>query len=79
VRFSPSERSRLMLGPCRYWRIDPNIKFFCDVRRPAGSPSLLISTQVDYDPFLFMQQNNKKYGFTSQSPPAAGDLAQLPQ
>jgi hypothetical protein len=49
------------------------------VRRPAGSPSLLISTQVDYDPFLFMQQNNKKYGFTSQSPPAAEDLAQLPQ
>jgi hypothetical protein len=37
----------------------------------AGSRSLLISAQVDYDPFLFMQQNNKKYGFTSQSPPPA--------
>ncbi|GAA95128.1 glycosyltransferase family 15 protein [Mixia osmundae IAM 14324] len=32
-----------------YWRIDPNVKFFCD---------------LDYDPFMFMQQHNKTYGFT---------------
>ncbi|PVF95289.1 putative mannosyltransferase [Serendipita vermifera] len=32
-----------------YWRIEPNVKFFC---------------QLEEDPFLFMQQNNKVYGFT---------------
>jgi len=32
-----------------YWRIEPSVKFFCD---------------IDYDPFLFMQDNNKVYGFT---------------
>lgn len=32
-----------------YWRVEPGIKLFCD---------------VDYDPFLFMQMNNKVYGFT---------------
>ncbi|GAA5995207.1 hypothetical protein JCM5350_008215 [Sporobolomyces pararoseus] len=32
-----------------YWRLDPSVKFFCD---------------LDYDPFLFMQQNKKKYGWT---------------
>ncbi|KAF3936162.1 hypothetical protein ABW19_dt0202245 [Dactylella cylindrospora] len=31
-----------------YWRVEPSIKLFCD---------------VDYDPFVFMQENNKKYGF----------------
>jgi len=30
-----------------YWRVEPGIKLFCD---------------VDYDPFLFMKDNNKKYG-----------------
>ncbi|KAH9847745.1 alpha-1,2-mannosyltransferase [Lenzites betulinus] len=34
-----------------YWRVEPNVHFHCD---------------VDYDPFLFMQQNNKVYGFTIQ-------------
>ena len=29
--------------------MDPNTKFFCD---------------MDYDPFMFMKENNKKYGFT---------------
>ncbi|KAJ8657512.1 hypothetical protein O0I10_006814 [Lichtheimia ornata] len=32
-----------------YWRVEPNVEFYCD---------------LDYDPFLFMQENNKKYGWT---------------
>ncbi|KAJ1796874.1 hypothetical protein LPJ59_003484 [Coemansia sp. RSA 2399] len=32
-----------------YWRVEPGVKFACD---------------IDYDPFVFMQTNNKKYGFT---------------
>ncbi|KAJ1662153.1 hypothetical protein IW140_003442 [Coemansia sp. RSA 1813] len=32
-----------------YWRVEPDVKFGCD---------------IDYDPFMFMQTNNKKYGFT---------------
>ncbi|WVO13927.1 hypothetical protein L204_101552 [Cryptococcus depauperatus] len=32
-----------------YWRIEPSVKFFCDLA---------------YDPFLFMQDQNKVYGFT---------------
>jgi len=32
-----------------YWRVEPDVSFFCD---------------VDYDPFLVMQDQNKVYGFT---------------
>ncbi|KAL0071397.1 hypothetical protein AAF712_001254 [Marasmius tenuissimus] len=32
-----------------YWRIEPDVKFFCD---------------LDYDPFLMMQDQGKVYGFT---------------
>ncbi|WWD01339.1 hypothetical protein V866_008282 [Kwoniella sp. B9012] len=32
-----------------YWRIEPSVKFFCD---------------LNYDPFLVMQDENKVYGFT---------------
>ncbi|KAG1810434.1 glycosyltransferase family 15 protein [Suillus plorans] len=32
-----------------YWRVEPDIQLFCD---------------VDYDPFLMMQDQNKVYGFT---------------
>ncbi|KAF9069599.1 glycosyltransferase family 15 protein [Rhodocollybia butyracea] len=32
-----------------YWRVDPGVTFFCD---------------LDHDPFLFMQDENKLYGFT---------------
>lgn len=32
-----------------YWRIEPGVEFFCD---------------VEEDPFMFMQENNKLYGFT---------------
>lgn len=32
-----------------YWRVEPGIRLYCD---------------LDYDPFRFMKENNKKYGFT---------------
>jgi len=32
-----------------YWRVEPDVKFFCD---------------LDYDPFLVMQDEKKVYGFT---------------
>lgn len=32
-----------------YWRIEPDVTFYCD---------------IDYDPFLIMQDQNKTYGFT---------------
>ncbi|KAG8837989.1 alpha 1,2-mannosyltransferase 2.4.1, partial [Serendipita sp. 411] len=32
-----------------YWRVEPGVEFFCD---------------VDEDPFVFLQENNKVYGFT---------------
>jgi mannosyltransferase len=32
-----------------YWRVEPNVHFFCD---------------VDYDVFRYMRDNNKTYGFT---------------
>lgn len=39
-----------LLKPYKYyWRVEPDIKFFCD---------------LDYDPFLIMQDQNKVYGFT---------------
>lgn len=38
----------LMLNYEYYWRIEPSVKFFCDVH---------------YDPFRFMAENKKKYSF----------------
>ncbi|KAL1406886.1 hypothetical protein Q8F55_006298 [Vanrija albida] len=32
-----------------YWRMEPSVKYFCD---------------LDYDPFLLMQEQGKQYGFT---------------
>ncbi|KAI7816679.1 nucleotide-diphospho-sugar transferase [Gamsiella multidivaricata] len=32
-----------------YWRIEPDVQYSCD---------------IDFDPFLYMQDNNKKYAFT---------------
>ncbi|RCI00956.1 alpha 1,2-mannosyltransferase 2.4.1 [Rhizopus stolonifer] len=32
-----------------YWRIEPGVSFYCD---------------LDYDPFHFMKENGKEYGFT---------------
>jgi len=31
-----------------YWRVEPNVRYYCD---------------VDADPFLFMEDNNKVYSF----------------
>ncbi|KAF9373125.1 hypothetical protein CPB97_000778 [Podila verticillata] len=39
----------VMLQYDYYWRIEPDVKYSCD---------------VDFDPFLYMQDNNKKYAFT---------------
>ncbi|KAG9318504.1 glycolipid 2-alpha-mannosyltransferase-domain-containing protein [Chiua virens] len=36
-----------------YWRVEPDVRYFCD---------------VDYDPFLFMEDKNKIYGFTISMP-----------
>ncbi|KAI0062270.1 glycosyltransferase family 15 protein [Artomyces pyxidatus] len=36
-----------------YWRVEPDVTFFCD---------------LDYDPFLFMQDHGKVYGFTIALP-----------
>ncbi|KAK0210771.1 glycosyltransferase family 15 protein [Desarmillaria ectypa] len=39
-----------LLKPYKYyWRVEPDVKFFCD---------------LDYDPFLIMQDQHKIYGFT---------------
>ncbi|KAJ7255861.1 glycosyltransferase family 15 protein [Mycena haematopus] len=39
-----------LLQPYRYyWRVEPDIQYFCD---------------IPYDPFHFMQENDKIYGFT---------------
>ncbi|KAF8559599.1 glycosyltransferase family 15 protein [Imleria badia] len=36
-----------------YWRVEPDVRYFCD---------------LDYDPFLHMEDNNKVYGFTISMP-----------
>ncbi|KAJ6630816.1 glycosyltransferase family 15 protein [Mycena sp. CBHHK59/15] len=39
-----------LLQPYRYyWRVEPDVKFFCD---------------IDYDPFVYMQEHDKIYSFT---------------
>ncbi|KAF8636698.1 hypothetical protein AX17_003503 [Amanita inopinata Kibby_2008] len=39
-----------LLQPYRYyWRVEPGVQYFCD---------------VNYDPFVFMEENDKIYGFT---------------
>jgi len=42
-------RHELLQNYRYYWRVEPNVKFFCD---------------LDYDPFLIMQDQKKIYGFT---------------
>jgi alpha 1,2-mannosyltransferase len=42
-------RHELLKGYDYYWRIEPSVKLFCD---------------IDYDPFLLMQDEKKVYGFT---------------
>lgn len=41
-------RQPLMLDYDWYWRVEPSIELYCD---------------VDYDPFKYMADNNKKYSF----------------
>ncbi|KAG1745244.1 glycosyltransferase family 15 protein [Suillus lakei] len=36
-----------------YWRVEPDVRFYCD---------------LDYDPFLFMEDHDKIYGFTISMP-----------
>ncbi|KAG1782534.1 glycosyltransferase family 15 protein [Suillus placidus] len=36
-----------------YWRVEPDVRYYCD---------------LDYDPFLFMEDNDKVYGFTISMP-----------
>ncbi|KIM28834.1 glycosyltransferase family 15 protein [Serendipita vermifera MAFF 305830] len=42
-------RQELMMKYKYYWRVEPGVKYFCN---------------LDYDPFLLMQDENKVYGFT---------------
>ncbi|KAJ6596908.1 glycosyltransferase family 15 protein [Mycena vulgaris] len=43
-----------LLKPFKYyWRVEPSVTYFCD---------------LDYDPFLVMQDQNKVYGFTLSLP-----------
>ncbi|OAX44677.1 glycosyltransferase family 15 protein [Rhizopogon vinicolor AM-OR11-026] len=43
-----------LLAPYKYyWRVEPDVRYYCD---------------VDYDPFLFMQDHDKIYGFTIAMP-----------
>lgn len=42
-------RHELLKNYKYYWRIEPDVQFFCD---------------LDYDPFLIMQDQKKVYGFT---------------
>ncbi|KAF9511666.1 glycosyltransferase family 15 protein [Hydnum rufescens UP504] len=42
-------RHELLKNYDYYWRIEPGVKFFCD---------------IDFDPFLVMQDEKKVYGFT---------------
>ncbi|KAI8997406.1 nucleotide-diphospho-sugar transferase [Pilobolus umbonatus] len=42
-------RHPLMMDFDYYWRVEPGVEFSCD---------------IDYDPFLFMKDNGKKYGWT---------------
>ncbi|RPA88056.1 glycosyl transferase [Ascobolus immersus RN42] len=41
-------RHELLMDYEYYWRVEPSVEFFCD---------------INYDPFMFMKQNNKKYSF----------------
>lgn len=41
-------RNKLVQKYDYYWRIEPDVKFLC---------------QIDYDPFTYLRENNKQYGF----------------
>lgn len=43
-------RHELMQQYRYYWRVEPGVKYFCD---------------MDYDPFLMFQEEKKVYGLSS--------------
>ncbi|GAA5815761.1 hypothetical protein MFLAVUS_009276 [Mucor flavus] len=45
-----------------YWRVEPDVRYFCD---------------LDYDPFLYMKQNNKKYAFNISFKEHSGTIPTL--
>ncbi|KAI8090075.1 nucleotide-diphospho-sugar transferase [Gilbertella persicaria] len=45
-----------------YWRVEPDVRYFCD---------------LDYDPFLFMKQNKKKYAFNISFKEHSGTIPTL--
>ncbi|KAJ7751529.1 glycosyltransferase family 15 protein [Mycena maculata] len=52
-----------LLQKYRYnWRVEPDVRFFCS---------------LDYNPFLFMQDEDKKYGFTMTRPEYAETIRTL--
>ncbi|KAJ7186417.1 glycosyltransferase family 15 protein [Mycena filopes] len=55
-------RSELLKPFKYYWRIEPDVRFFC---------------HIDFDPFLFMQGEDKKYAFTMALPDIKATLRGL--
>lgn len=49
-----------------YWRIEPSVKFFCELSAFCVHhlTSACHHSHADYDPFLVMQDQKKVYGFT---------------
>ncbi|KAI9472007.1 MAG: nucleotide-diphospho-sugar transferase [Benjaminiella poitrasii] len=45
-----------------YWRVEPDVRYFCD---------------LDYDPFLYMKQNKKKYAFNISFKEHSGTIPTL--
>lgn len=45
-----------------YWRVEPDVRYYCT---------------VDYDPFLYMKQNNKKYAFNISFKEHSGTIETL--
>ncbi|KAI9028146.1 nucleotide-diphospho-sugar transferase [Phycomyces nitens] len=52
----------LQLGWEFYWRIEPDVRYYCD---------------LDYDPFLYMKKNKKQYAFTIAFVEHAGTIPTL--
>ncbi|KAI8881481.1 glycosyltransferase family 15 protein [Backusella circina FSU 941] len=52
----------LSLGLEYYWRVEPDVRYFCD---------------LDYDPFLYMKKNNKKYAFNISFKEHTGTIPSL--
>ncbi|KAI8906412.1 nucleotide-diphospho-sugar transferase [Gorgonomyces haynaldii] len=55
-------RHPLLQGYEFYWRVEPDVKFYCQIRR---------------DPFMFMKKNNKVYGYNIMMPEYMPTIASL--